>query len=157
MFGLSIMEILVIAIIAILFLGPDKLPSAMVQIAKFFKSFKNSINDAKSSFEQEMRIHELKEDTLAYKKKLDDAATSMKKTISFDELEELKNSTQNINDSLKEIEDDIRGTATLKSDFMQTNRAFSPNLNSEMKKEIKPKKPEEPKEKKINTEESKNV
>ncbi|OQX73864.1 MAG: Sec-independent protein translocase TatB, partial [Campylobacteraceae bacterium 4484_4] len=43
MFGMSFGEILIIAIIAILFLGPDKLPEAMVKIAKFFKSFKKSI------------------------------------------------------------------------------------------------------------------
>ncbi|MCD8476704.1 MAG: twin-arginine translocase TatA/TatE family subunit [Sulfurospirillum sp.] len=40
MFGLGFSEILVIAIIAILFLGPEKLPDAMVKGAKFFKSFK---------------------------------------------------------------------------------------------------------------------
>ena len=37
MFGMSLPEIIVIAVIAVLFLGPDKLPSAMVEIAKFFK------------------------------------------------------------------------------------------------------------------------
>ena len=37
MFGMSFSEILVIAVIAVLVLGPDKLPSAMVQIAKFLK------------------------------------------------------------------------------------------------------------------------
>ena len=47
MFGMSFSEILVIAIIAVLVLGPDKLPSAMVQIAKFLKMFKKGINDAK--------------------------------------------------------------------------------------------------------------
>ena len=30
MFGMSLPEIIVIAVIAVLFLGPDKLPSAMV-------------------------------------------------------------------------------------------------------------------------------
>ena len=43
MFGMGFTEILVIAIIAILFLGPDKLPDTMVQIAKFFRNTKNTI------------------------------------------------------------------------------------------------------------------
>ncbi|MDD2383640.1 MAG: Sec-independent protein translocase protein TatB [Sulfurospirillaceae bacterium] len=107
MFGMSMGEILIIAIIAILFLGPDKLPDAMVKIAKFFKTFKSSINDVKNSFEQEMKIQELKEEALEYKKKLDDAATSARKVITFDELEEIKKSTQGVNDSLKEIEQTI--------------------------------------------------
>ena len=35
MFGMGFTEILIIMVIAILFLGPDKLPGAMVDIAKF--------------------------------------------------------------------------------------------------------------------------
>lgn len=113
MFGMGIGEILVIAIIAIIFLGPEKLPEAMVKGAKFFKSFKNSINDVKSSFEQEMKIQELKEEALTYKKKLDDVATSARKVITFDELEEIKKSTQGVNDSLKELEESVKESASL--------------------------------------------
>ncbi|ACZ12470.1 Sec-independent protein translocase protein TatB [Sulfurospirillum deleyianum] len=108
MFGLGISELLIIAIIAIIFLGPEKLPEAMVKGAKFFKTFKNSINDVKSSFEQEMKIQELKEEALTYKKKLDEAATSARKVISFDELEEIKKTTQGVNDSLKELENSVK-------------------------------------------------
>ena len=108
MFGMGIGEILIIAIIAIIFLGPEKLPEAMVKGAKFFKSFKNSINDVKSSFEQEMKIQELKDEALTYKKKLDEAATSVRKVITFDELEEIKKTTQGVNDSLKELESSVK-------------------------------------------------
>ena len=115
MFGMGIGEILVIAIIAIIFLGPEKLPDAMVKGAKFFKSFKNSINDVKSNFEQEMKIQELKEEALTYKKKLDEAATSARKVITFDELEEIKKSTQGVNDSLKELENSVKESASLET------------------------------------------
>ena len=115
MFGMGIGEILVIAIIAIIFLGPEKLPDAMVKGAKFFKSFKNSINDVKSSFEQEMKIQELKEEALTYKKKLDEAATSARKVITFDELEEIKKTTQGVNDSLKELENSVKESASLET------------------------------------------
>ncbi|MFA6757175.1 MAG: Sec-independent protein translocase protein TatB, partial [Sulfurospirillaceae bacterium] len=81
MFGMSFMEIMVIAIIAVLFLGPDKLPSAMVQVAKFFKSFKSSINEAKSTFEQEIKLQELREDSLKYKKQLEEGAKSFRKKL----------------------------------------------------------------------------
>ncbi len=110
MFGISFVEITIIAVIAVLFLGPDKLPSAMIQIAKFFKTFKSSINDAKSSFEQEIKIQELKEDTLKYKKKFDSSVSDIKKTITFDELEDIKESTKDIADTFKNINkiDDIK-------------------------------------------------
>lgn len=115
MFGMGIGELLVIAIVAIIFLGPEKLPDAMVKGAKFFKSFKNSINDVKSSFEQEMKIQELKEEALTYKKKLDEAATSARKVITFDELEEIKKTTQGVNDSLKELENSVKESASLET------------------------------------------
>jgi sec-independent protein translocase protein TatB len=88
MFGIGFTEILLIAIIAILFLGPDKLPEAMVQIAKFFKTVKKTVNDAKSSLEEEMKIADLKEEALSYKQKLDSATSELQgfKNISMDEI-----------------------------------------------------------------------
>lgn len=121
MFGMGIGEILVIAIIAIIFLGPEKLPEAMVKGAKFFKSFKNSINDVKSSFEQEMKIQELKDEALTYKKKLDEATSSARKVITFDELEEIKKSTQGVNDSLKELEESVKQSASLETPTVTVN------------------------------------
>lgn len=67
-------EILVIAVIAILFLGPDKLPSTMVEIAKFFRSMKNTIGTMKSSLEEEMNVADIKKEALAYKEELERAS-----------------------------------------------------------------------------------
>ncbi len=78
MFGMGFTEILVIAIIAILFLGPDKLPDTMVQIAKFFRNTKNTINNMKSTIEEEMNVKSMKEEALAYKKELVDASDKVK-------------------------------------------------------------------------------
>jgi len=77
MFGLGFTEILLIAIVAILFLGPDKLPDAMIKIAKFMRSVKKAVGDAKSSLEEEMKISDLKEEALNYKKQLDDATNEL--------------------------------------------------------------------------------
>ncbi|MEA1955000.1 MAG: Sec-independent protein translocase protein TatB [Campylobacterota bacterium] len=80
MFGMGFTEILIIAVIAILFLGPDKLPTAMVEIAKFFRNAKRTIGDVKDSLEQEMNVSEIKEEALAYKKELLDAKEKIEKT-----------------------------------------------------------------------------
>ncbi len=77
MFGMGFTEILFIAVIAILFLGPDKLPDAMVQIAKLFKSIKETVNEAKSSFEDEIHIKELREEALNYRKQYEKAANDI--------------------------------------------------------------------------------
>lgn len=78
MFGMGFTEIVVIAIIAILFLGPDKLPEAMVQIAKFFKNTKNVINSVKDSFEEELNVKTMKDEALAYKQELLNATNKVK-------------------------------------------------------------------------------
>ncbi|HHE05850.1 MAG TPA: Sec-independent protein translocase subunit TatB, partial [Epsilonproteobacteria bacterium] len=85
MFGIGFTELLLIAVIAILFLGPDKLPGALVEMAKFIKNVKKTIGDAKNSLEEEMKIADLKEETLNYKKQLDDATNELKnfKNIDF--------------------------------------------------------------------------
>jgi sec-independent protein translocase protein TatB len=131
MFGMGFSEILLVAVIAILFLGPDKLPEAMVQVAKFFKSFKSSINEAKSTIEQEVRMQDLKEEALEYKKKLEGAATTVKKELSFDELEEIKSSTKDISESIKELKDDAKKTQEIIKDPMSTNRIIKQDKTSE--------------------------
>ncbi|MDQ7042510.1 MAG: Sec-independent protein translocase protein TatB, partial [Sulfurimonas sp.] len=77
MFGMGFTEILIIAVIAILFLGPDKLPGAMVDIAKFFKSAKDAIGSVKDSLEEELNVSDIKKEALEYKAKLDSASSKL--------------------------------------------------------------------------------
>ena len=97
MFGIGFTELLLISIIAILFLGPDKLPSALVEMAKFIKGVKKTIGDAKSSLEEEMKIADLKEEALNYKQQLNDATEELKgfKNIAFDDLNDVIYEFQN--------------------------------------------------------------
>lgn len=70
MFGIGIFEIIVILIVAVIFLGPDKLPQAAVDIAKFMRALRKTINDAKETFDNEVRLSELKKEALSYKETL---------------------------------------------------------------------------------------
>ena len=79
MFGMGFTEMLLIAVIAILFLGPDKLPSTMIEIAKFFKNVKSTIGTVKDSLEEEMNLSEIKQEALAYKQELLNASESLNK------------------------------------------------------------------------------
>ena len=102
MFGMSFTEIIVIAVVAVIFLGPDKLPQAMVKIAKFFKYFKQTVNTAKSTFEQEVRIAELKEDAKKFKDSITDTTSSVRKKLTFEELDELKKTASDLQDDIKD-------------------------------------------------------
>jgi sec-independent protein translocase protein TatB len=105
MFGMSFGEILMIAIIAILFIGPDKLPEAMVKVAKFFRSFKKTVHETKETIEQEMHLAELKEEAVSYKEKLDNAVNDFKLDTDI-------NIVDDLNQSVKEIEHSVTNTET---------------------------------------------
>ena len=77
MFGMGFMEIFLIAIVAIIALGPDKLPTAMVEVAKFLKKFKSGVEDAKSTLDNELNINEMKEEANKFKAQIEDTKLSM--------------------------------------------------------------------------------
>ncbi|MEA1918501.1 MAG: Sec-independent protein translocase protein TatB [Campylobacterota bacterium] len=107
MFGLGFAEILIIGVIAILFLGPDKLPEAMIEIAKFMKNIKKTITSAKDSIESELHVSEMREEMMSYKKELTSASGELDRLTSLDDLK------SEINDIKKEVKvdmkDDIQG------------------------------------------------
>jgi sec-independent protein translocase protein TatB len=62
MFGMGFMEIFLVFIVAIIALGPEKLPTAMVDMAKFFKKIKGEIDEAKTTLNNELNISQMKQD-----------------------------------------------------------------------------------------------
>ena len=88
MFGMGFTEMLIIGIIAVLFLGPDKLPQTMVEIAKFFKNVKRTLSDAKESIDEELHLQEIKEQALSYKEELTSASDELSKLTDIDEIKE---------------------------------------------------------------------
>ena len=99
MFGMGFTEILIIAVIAILFLGPDKLPGAMVDIAKFFRQMKRTVGTMKDTLEEEMNVSEIKQEALAYKKELLDAQSKLEEVTSLPD----------VGAKLTDLSDDIIG------------------------------------------------
>ena len=93
MFGMGFTEILFVAVIAIIFLGPEKLPEAMVKIAKFINSFRQTVTDAKTTFENEINITQLKAEANAYKSSISGVG---------DDISGFKNSLSNPIDDLNE-------------------------------------------------------
>ncbi len=77
MFGMGIMEIFLIAIVAIIALGPEKLPTAMVQIAKFLNKLKTGISDAKTTLDNELSISEMKSEASKFKAQIEETKTSL--------------------------------------------------------------------------------
>ncbi len=141
MFGMGFTEILLVAVVAILFLGPDKLPDAMVKVAKFMKSVKKAIGDAKSSLDEELKISELKEEAMSYKKQLDDASSELQgfKNIGINPMDDINeainDAKKSFSDVAKEAENDTIATQVEpKQDsvtFLKKKKKDNPNITDE--------------------------
>ncbi|ALU99045.1 Sec-independent protein translocase subunit TatB [Campylobacter coli] len=124
---MSFGEIIVILIVAILVLGPDKLPEAIVQIAKILKALKRNIDDAKSSIEKEVRINDLKEEAKKYKDEFSSANENIRKKLSFEEFDDLK---RDILDKTKvDLTFDSRENSTPSPNEQNPNENQKPELN----------------------------
>lgn len=133
MFGMGFMEIFLIAIVAIVALGPEKLPTAMVEIAKFLKKFKSGLEDAKSSLDNELNITEMKAEAAKYKAQIENAKSTLniKENLNLD-LNSIINDDSDKKESKKEI----------KKETQEDEKIESKKDNSEKKKKNKEEKEE---------------
>ena len=127
---MSMGEIIIILIVAVLVLGPEKLPSTAVQIAKILKALKRQVDDAKESIEKEIRVSEIKKEADKYKNEFSEYNQNIRKKLSFEEFDELKKElvadTNAIKDDINAIEKDL---ASLGNEQNAENSANS-NENS---------------------------
>jgi sec-independent protein translocase protein TatB len=61
MFDIGFWELLVIGVMALLVLGPEKMPSAIRSTARTIRSMKSMANGFKNEMEEQLRVHELHE------------------------------------------------------------------------------------------------
>ena len=108
---MSMGEIIIILIVAVLVLGPEKLPGTAVQIAKILKALKRQVDDAKESIEKEIRVSEIKKEADKYKNEFSEYNQNIRKKLSFEEFDELKKElvadTNAIKDDINAIEKDL--------------------------------------------------
>ncbi|WRD47858.1 Sec-independent protein translocase protein TatB [Helicobacter pylori] len=104
MFGMGFFEILVVLVVAIIFLGPEKFPQAVVDVVKFFRAVKKTLNDAKDTLDKEINIEEIKKETLEYQKLFENKVESLK-GVKIEELEDAKITAEN---EIKSIQDLIQ-------------------------------------------------
>ncbi|WQW44232.1 Sec-independent protein translocase protein TatB [Helicobacter pylori] len=126
MFGMGFFEILVVLVVAIIFLGPEKFPQAVVDIVKFFRAVKKTLNDAKDTLDKEINIEEIKKETLEYQKLFENKVESLK-GVKIEELEDAKITAEK---EIKSIQD-------LMQDYQQSleNNAPPNHSNKEVSNE----------------------
>lgn len=100
-------EILFVAVIAIIVLGPEKLPDAMKDLGRLFVRIKKMWRDATADIRRELELEEMKAEMEQYKKQLQELqnkvsgeANEIKSTLtSLDELTAVGN-TRDFSDML---------------------------------------------------------
>ncbi|MDY3113819.1 MAG: Sec-independent protein translocase protein TatB [Helicobacter sp.] len=118
MFGMGFFEILMIAVVAIIFLGPEKLPKALVDVAKFFRAVKKTMDDAKDALDKEVNISKIKEEALAYKESFTQGAQNLTKELNLKSLE----LDENILDGIQEKPQDSKDSKDSKSTQIDLNK-----------------------------------
>ena len=129
MFGIGIFELLVILIVAIIALGPNKLPQTIIDIVKFFRAVRKTMAEAKESFDKEIELSEIKQEALKYKNTISNEVDKLTQDMKLDELRELN--INDLSDSLKPLQESL--TDTKKELDKEANALHSTlkNLNTE--------------------------
>ena len=121
MFGMGFTEILLIALVAIIALGPEKLPTAMVEVAKFINKFKTGIADAKATLDNELNISEMKAEANKFKAQIEDTKTSLVADTKIDlGLKDIMNddlhTATSIDNKINKIEEEKQEKVSFKKD-----------------------------------------
>lgn len=123
---MSFGEILVILVVAILVLGPEKLPSTIVEIAKILKAIKSNIDEAKASINKELKIAELKDEARKYKDEFSQTNENIRKKLSFEEFDQLKedilNNTKELKSEINDLEKDIQELSNLEEKIQKDEK-----------------------------------
>ncbi|GAA9052988.1 Sec-independent protein translocase protein TatB [Helicobacter pylori] len=140
MFGMGFFEILVVLVVAIIFLGPEKFPQAVVDVVKFFRAVKKTLNDAKDTLDKEINIEEIKKETLEYQKLFENKVESLK-SVKIEELEDAKVTAENEIKSIQDLMQDYQKSLETSTTPNHLNKEVSneETLNKEVSSGESPK------------------
>ncbi len=96
-----------VLVVAIIFLGLEKFPQAVVDVVKFFRAVKKTLNDAKDTLDKEINIEEIKKETLEYQKLFENKIEDLK-GVKIEELEDAKITAEKEIKSIQDLMQDYQ-------------------------------------------------
>ena len=119
MFDIGFWEIMLISIIGLVVLGPQRLPIAIRTVMKWVNTAKSMANSVKNEISQELELHEMNENMIkASKQGLDKLDPDLKASI-----DEMKNSVNELTHPYKNNVDDlINAQTTTKKDTIDSKK-----------------------------------
>ena len=152
MFGIGLPEMIIIAVVALIFIGPDKLPGVLRSIGKGLVELKRATSDVRSTVQEEMQkieeeieLKEVRESAQDFKNELGGVANkvdplTLSKFNTEDQKEEISDSinesdldehqTESIAENTEATTTDASGEIDEKTTFSNNRKSFE-NLRAE--------------------------
>jgi len=146
MFGIGLPEMIIIAIVALIFIGPDKLPGVLRSIGKGLVELKRATSDVRSTVQEEMQkieeeieLKEVRESAQDFKNELGGVVNkvdslTLSKINSEDQKEEIPDSinkadldkppTEFVAENTEETTTDASGETDEKTPFSKNSESF---------------------------------
>lgn len=124
--GIGFMELLLIGILGLVVLGPERLPTAVRSISSWIRAMKKMANSVKDELEQELKIEQLHSD-------LKNAESQGLKNLSpelQDSIDQLKEAAQSVNRPYQ-IEDVPTAKDTPAQETSTTEKSAATSANSD--------------------------
>ncbi len=109
MFDIGFWEIILISVLGLIVLGPERLPTAIRSVMQWVNTAKSMANSVKTEISQELKIHEMNENMIkATKKGLTDLDPDLQKSINemkqaaADVTRPYENSSENLNQKIEQ-------------------------------------------------------
>lgn len=99
MFDIGFTEILLIGVVALIVVGPERLPGLIRTTLGYIRQFKASFSQIKSDVERELDLADLKKD-------LADSKANVSKMVGYDDLHESLDDLRKESENLRDIADD---------------------------------------------------
>ena len=100
MFDIGFTELMVIALVALIVIGPERLPRVARTLGALFGRAQRYVNDVKSDIQREVDLDELKDIRSTFQ----DAAKSVQESVTKTE-QELREAGESLNQSVSELEE----------------------------------------------------
>ena len=134
MFGIGLPEMIIIAVVALIFIGPDKLPGVLRSIGKGLVELKRATSDVRSTvheemqkIEEEIELKEVRESAQDFKNELGGVANKVDKlTLSKFNTEGQK---EKISDSINESDLDEHQTESIAKNTEATTTDASSEID----------------------------
>ena len=146
MFGIGLPEMIIIAVVALIFIGPDKLPGVLRSIGKGLVELKRATSDVRSTVQEEMQkiedeieLKEVQESAQDFKNELGNVAnkvdpltlskfnSEVHKEVISDSINESdldKPQTEVVDENMEAITTDASGQMDEKTPFSKNSESF---------------------------------